>query len=170
METGVRLGAACVMTAASAWGGRMLAAAQERRAAVLQEMLTDVRRLHVEMLERRTPIREALDACSGSICRETAKRMREGNTPFSAYRQASASLRMKGGALDCLAEGDMAALERLFVGLGKGSVGNQRALLIDAAEEIERLLHQARRRREEQGKLYASLGAMGGLALALLLL
>lgn len=170
METGVRLGAACVMTAACAWGGRMLACAQERRAAVLQETLTDVRRMHVEMLERRMPVREALDACSGSISRETAKRMREGIDPFSAYRQTAASLRMKGGALDCLAEGDMAALERLFEGLGKGSVGHQRVLLTDAAEEIERLLHQARCKREEQGRLYASLGALGGLALALLLL
>lgn len=169
METGVRLGAACVMTAASAWGGRLLAGAQERRAAALRDALGGVRRLRVEMLERRVPLAEALDRCGG-IYGEAAAGVRSGLSPGEACARAAFSLREKGGALDCLEEGDMAAIKRLFEGLGEGCAGNQRVLLCETEEELERLLHQARRRREEQGKLYASLGALGGLALALLLL
>ena len=170
MEMGVRLGAACLMTAASAWGGRMLAGAQARRTEALREMLGGVRRLQVDMLDRRLPLGEALKACGGALMAATAERMAEGLAPEEACGEAAAGLRERGGPLDCLEEGDMAAVKRLFGGLGEGGLEKQRVLLKDTEEELERLLRQARRKREEQGKLYASLGALGGLAMALLLL
>jgi len=46
----------------------------------------------------------------------------------------------------------------------------QALVLQEAEEELWRLYEQAVRKRLEQGRLYASLGALGGLALALLLL
>lgn len=170
MEAGVRVGAACLMTAAGAWGGRLLAGAQERRASALREILGSVRRLEVDMLEKRLPLGEALRSCGGELMAAVAARMAEGFAPEAACGAAAGRLRERGGALDCLEEGDMTAVRRLFGGLGGGGLQHQRVLLKDAEEELERLLGQARHRREEQGKLYASLGALGGLAMALMLL
>ena len=169
MDIAVRLGAACVMTAASAWGGRMMACTQARRAETLRAVLAGTRRLSVEMLERRTPVREALAACGGAFA-ETAGQMEGGAPPGEAYEQAIIAMRERGGLLDSLEEGDLAALRRLFSGLGEGGLQAQRLVLNEAAEELERLAGQARRKKEEHGKLYTSLGALAGLAAALMLL
>lgn len=169
MDVAMRVGAACVMTAASAWGGRMLAGAQARRAEALKEALNGVKRLNVEMLERRMPLKEALELCGGAF-EAAARQMEGGAPPGEAWERAAEALRVRGELLDSLEEGDMTALKRLFSGLGCGGLQAQRLVLNEAAEELERLWGQARRKREEQGRLYASLGALGGLALALLLL
>lgn len=169
MDAAVRVGAACVMTAASAWGGKMLAGAQARRAEALRAALNGVKRLEVEMLERRMPLKEALDAC-GDAFAAAARQMEGGAPPGEAWAATAELLRARGKALDCLEEGDMTALKRLFEALGSGGLQAQRLVLNEAAEELERLWERARRKREEQGRLYASLGALGGLALALLLL
>lgn len=165
----MRLGAACVMTAASAWGGQMLASTQTRRAETLREALTGAKRLSVEMLERRAPVREALSACGGMFA-EIAGQMADGAPPGEAYGRALTGLRSRGGRLDCLEEGDLAALRRLFDGLGAGGLQAQRLVLSEAAEELERLVEQALRKRREHGRLYGSLGALTGLAAALMLL
>ncbi len=169
MDVTVRIGAACVMTASGAWGGKMLSGAQARRAKLLQEALTGVRRLNVEMIERRVALREALSACGG-LFEAVAREMEGGAPPGEAWRKTSESLGARGEALDSLDPGDMTALNRLFGSLGEGGMQAQRMALIEAAEEIERLMGQARKKQEEQGRLYTSLGALGGLAMALLLL
>ena len=63
----MRIGAACVMTAAGAWSGRMLAGAQMRRTRTLEALRSGVRRLETEMLERRMPLSEALEACENGL-------------------------------------------------------------------------------------------------------
>ena len=169
MDAAIRIGAACVMTAASAWGGKMLAGTQARRAQTLRETVSGVRRLKVEMLERRMPVKEALLVC-GSIFSAVGQEMKEGSGPGQAGERALEKLCARGKMLDCLEPDDRTALMRLFSGLGEGGGQAQRLLLEDAQEEMERLVQKAVRRQEEQGKLYTSLGALGGLALAILLL
>lgn len=169
METMIKIGAACMMTISGAWGGKMLASAQERRVRALREAGEGIRRLQVEMLERRTPLQEALSECGG-LFSEAARMMNEGSEPREAYRQAMERLSARGEALDCLIGSDWTALKRLFSRLGEGGAQTQRLLVEDAQEEIRRLEAQAMKKREEQGKLYGSLGALGGIAAALLLL
>ncbi len=169
MNAMVRMGAACVMTAVSAWGGNLLAGAQTRRAETLKEALSGVRRLKIEMLEKRMPLREAL-LCSGGAFEAAAGEMEGGAPPGEAWKRAEERLIMRGGLLDSIEECDRTALGRLFDGLGQGGLQAQRLVLSEAEEELERLQLQARKKREEQGKLYGSLGALGGLAFALLLL
>lgn len=165
----MRMGAACVMTAASAWGGRLLAGAQARRAEALKEAAGGVKRLRIEMLERRMPLREALSA-AGGLFSSAAGEMEGGAPPGEAWKRAADRLSLRGGLLDSLEECDRTALGRLFDGLGQGGLQAQRLVLSEAEGELERLYLQARKKREEQGKLYGSLGALGGLAFALLLL
>ena len=170
MDVTMRIGAACVMTAAGAWIGRMLAGAQMRRTQTLEALGSGVRRLEVEMLERRMPLSEALGACENGLFCAAAGEMRKGRAPFEAYRRAAERLRKRGGMLDSLEEGDMAALGRLFAHLGMDGMQSQRLLLRDAQEELARLTAQARSKHQEYGKLYTSLGALSGGALALLMM
>lgn len=169
MDAAMKMGAACVMTAASAWGGKLLAGAQQRRAEALYEAVCGVRRLSIEMLERRIPLKEALLA-AGGLFSAAAGEMEGGAPPGEAWTRAESALTERGAMLDSLEESDRTALRRLFEGLGCGGLQAQRLVLSEAEEELARLHHQAQKRRAEQGKLYASLGALGGLALALLLL
>ncbi len=169
MTIALKIGAACVMTAACAWGGRLFSLAQLRRTRMLGEILAGVRRLNVEMLEYRLPLCAALSVCGG-IFAETARCMDESTSPRQAYEKAAARLRERGGALDSLQEADMTALGRLFGSLGTGSARQQRLLLGETAEELERLGEQARRRQEQSGRLYTSLSALGGLAAALMMI
>lgn len=169
MEMMIRIGAACVMTASGALGGKMLAGAQERRARALHEAGEAVRRLRVEMLERNMPLKEALLSCGG-LFSEAAGVMDRGSGPGEAYEQAMEKLGARGGPLDCLTADDRTALKRLFSGLGEGGSKAQRLLIEDAQEELMRLEKTAVRKREEQGRLYGSLGALSGIALALIML
>lgn len=147
----------------------MLAGAQARRAEALRETVCGVRRLNIEMLERRMSLKDALERAGGAFL-AAAGAMEGGAPPGEAWNRVEKQLTERGGALDCMEEGDRTALRRLFEGLGCGGLQAQRLVLSEAEEELSRLYEQARKKREEQGKLYASLGALGGLALALLLL
>ena len=169
MEMMIRIGAACVMTVSGALGGKMLAGAQERRARALHEAGEAVRRLRVEMLERNMPLKEALLTCGG-LFSEAAGAMETGSGPGEAYEQAMEKLGVRGGDFDCLTEDDRTALRRLFTGLGSGGAQAQRLLIEDAQEELTRLEKKAVSKREEQGRLYGSLGALSGIALALIML
>lgn len=169
MNVALKIGAACVMTAACAWGGRLFSLTQQRRSRTLEEILSGVRRLNVEMLEYRLPLHAALSVC-GSIYAETARQMGENISPRQAYENALRRMRERGGALDSLQEEEMTALSRLFGSLGEGSAQQQRLLLNDTAEELDRILVKARRQQEQSGRLYTSLSALGGLAAALIMI
>ena len=128
-----------------------------------------MKRLEIEMLERRMPLREALSLAGGAFL-AAAEEMEGGAPPGEAWKRAEEGQTARGAPLDSLEENDLTALRRLFGRLGEGGLQTQRLALTEAAEELERLCAQARRRRDEQGRLYASLGGLGGLVLALLLL
>lgn len=147
-----------------------MASAQERRAQTLKELLEAVRRLTVEMLERRMPLADALEACGAELCARTAVQMRMGATPAQAYARSIGAFRERGGRLDSLDEEDMTALKRLFDHLGEGGVQTQRLVLREAEEELERLSERARSRHQEYGRLYTSLGGLAGIAVALMMM
>jgi stage III sporulation protein AB len=169
MDIAVKVGAACVMTAASAMGGRLFSLTHARRTRVLREILSGLKRLEIEMLEHRLPMKEALSAC-GSIFEQTAQEMGKGIAPQTAYERCVPRLRRRGGLLDSLQDGDMTALRRLFAALGEGGLHRQRLLLHEAAGELEQLREQAQIRQQQNGRLYTSLSALGGLAAALLMM
>ena len=125
--------------------------------------------MEIEMLERRMPLKEALERSGGAFS-AAAGEMEGGAPPGEAWERVRQTLSARGGMLDALGESDLTALNRLFGRLGEGGLQTQRLALTEAKEELQRLHDQARRKRDEQGRLYASLGGLGGLALALLLL
>lgn len=169
MNIAVKVGAACVMTAASAMGGRLFSLTHMRRARMLREILSGVRHLEIEMLEHRLPVKEALSACGG-VFEQTAQEMDKGISPQAAYERCAPGLRRRGCLLDSLQDEDMTALRRLFASLGEGGLHRQRLLLSEASGELEQLFHRASDRQQQTGQLYTSLSALGGLAAALLMM
>ena len=119
------------------------------------------------MLEKRLPLREALLQAGHPLFEAAARE--EGAAPGEAMEKAAQALSRRGGPLDCLAREEMAAISRLAGELGQGSAQRQRLLLSETAEELGALLNQADKLAAERRRLYVSLGALGGLALAAML-
>jgi len=168
MDAGMRLAAALALTAACAGLGWSAAQRQTRRVKALEALRRAVSRLEEDMLEKRLPLGEAL-AASGHALFVRAARAGDGQPPGEALRAAARALSARGGQLDSLTPADMAAIDRLAGGLGRGSAERQRLLLAETAEELAALSANAEKLAAERNRLYVSLGALGGLALAVML-
>ena len=168
MDTGMRIAAAVLLTAACAGLGWFAAMWQLRREKALEALRQAVLRLQEDMLDRRMPLREAM-AKAGHPLFEAAARD-TGAEPGDALAKAAGELTRRGGPLEGLTKDDMAAIQRLSGELGKGSAQRQRLLLTETAEELAALLTQADKLAAERNRLYISLGTLGGLALAAMLI
>ena len=168
MDTGMRLAVCALLTAACAGLGWFAALWQQRRLKALEDLHRAVMRLQEDMLDKRMPLREAM-ARSGHPLFEAAAG-ETGPEPEAALAKAAETLSRRGGPLDCLAREDMASVRRLAGELGRGSAQRQRLLLTETAEELAALLNQADKLAAERNRLYISLGTLGGLALAALLI
>ena len=168
MNAGMKLAAALILTAACAALGWSAALKQTRRAKALRALCHAVSRLKEDMLEKRMPLRDALAASRHPLMTRAARES-EACEPGEALRMAAASLSMRGGELDSLTREDMAAIERLAGELGQGGAARQRLLLSETEEELCALASGAEKLAAERGRLYVSLGALGGLALAVLM-
>lgn len=166
----LRLVAACVLAGCCALTGRALAASFVRRARMLEELGRSVSLLKIDMLDRLTPLREALAKTGHPGMKAVAEGMKSGGGAGSAWRAARGELCARGGALDCLNAEDLAEIEQLFDQLGISGVAQQRMVLEGAAAMLDERTADARKKAQEQGKLYTSLGLLCGMALAILLL
>jgi len=166
MNAGLKLAAAAVLTAACAGLGWSAALKQTRRVKALQSLRRAVSRLAEDMLEKRLPLRGALAASEHVLFSRAAQ---ECQSPEEALRRAARELSGRGGPLDSLTREDLAAVERLADGLGRGSLERQRLLLRETTDELAALSLAAEKLAAERGRLYVSLGALGGLALAVML-
>ena len=101
-------------------------------------------RLRLAMLEERLPMDEALRRCVSPL------------------------LRGEEGPETSLAPDDLECLRELSARLGRGTAGEQALLLPQMRERLLQRRDEARARYQTLGRLYASLGALGALALALL--
>lgn len=168
MDGGMRLAAALILTAACAGLGWWAALWQARRLQALGALRRAVCRLQEDMLEKRMPLREAM-ARAGHPLFEAAAR-ESGADPGEDLDRAAQALSRRGGPLDCLTREDMAPVKRLASELGRGSAQRQRLLLTETAEELAAMAVQAGRLAAERSRLFISLGALGGLALAALMI
>ena len=164
----LRLFAAAALAAACALAGRAVAQSCVRRAATLVQLIESVQKLRVDMLDKLLPLKEALMNGHAAM-REVAEAMANKGA-CAAWREAEGALTRRGGALDSLTSPDLAALAALFDGLGESGAAAQRILLGGALEALEALRREAEKKAREESKLYASLGFLAGLSLAILLM
>ena len=163
--------AAIALVVAGGVLGRALASAQRRRAAALAAFSPALMALKHAMLTRKLPLAEALAATAHFALIAMATRMRETPSldPGACWREVYERLGARGEAFDCLGREEVGAIQDLFDSLVAHSAGEVALRLDDAAHSLTEITERAKKARDEKGKLYTSLGALGGMALAILL-
>jgi len=171
MDATIRLGAAAILVTAGALLGRALAAKLRRRAEAIERLSCALKAMGHHMLDRRVPLHQALIEADHPVLADTAEGLLgdPAATPGDCFRRAYRTHAARGGLLDSLTADDEAILFRLFDSLGAGTAQAQRIALEEVGRALEEILAVARKARDEKGKLYASLGVLGGMAVAVLL-
>ena len=90
-----------------------------------------------------------------------------GKSAAEAWRALLPTLARRGASLDCLTREDISALTAFFDGLGAGTRAAQEALFQTTLRELGRLEAEASKNGAEKGRLYATLGLLCGLTLAI---
>ena len=138
----LRLAAALALIALGAALGRRAGDRLRLTAEQLEALPADLLRLRSAMLEQRLPLAAARKTCRTRMLRE--------------------------GAADVsLPSEEAERFSTLISRLGQGSAAEQDLLLREAADAFTASARRARERHRTLGRLYVSLGALGGLALAL---
>ena len=163
----VRIVLAGILAALCALAGRTAAAALARRKRVLSSALAALEPLKIRMLHRRLPLEAALCESEDALLRLVGEAM-PGKTALEAWDAVRIRQTKRGGLLDSLAREDCAALRAFFAQLGESGAREQEALFARTAEELGALSAQADKSCAERTRLYTSLGALLGAALAIL--
>lgn len=146
--------------------GRSLAAACARRGRALRQAMDELQRARVDMLERRLPLHAALVRSGMEALRRVGESVGAGKSAAEAWRALLPTLTRRGASLDCLTGEDISALTAFFDGLGAGTRAAQEALFQTTLRELGRLEAEASKNGAEKGRLYATLGLLCGLMLA----
>ena len=164
-----RLIIAAVLTLFSYLAGRAFGSAPSREADSLRMLMDDLQMLRTLTLERLVPMGDALSEMRVPLLRQAGERMRKNAalTPQRAWAEAVEAQRDEPVPLPQV---DAEELERLFQGLevlGRSEHAEQYARTIERLGRREGELRAAGR---DKRRLYASLGAMTGLAVSILLI
>lgn len=172
MDFTVRIAAAAALTGAGALIGRAFSSAARRRASELHSLAGAISQLSRLMIDMKLPLPEALSRAGHELFAKAGMLLSEqsGASPGECFTEAYNSMAARGQPLDCLLEPDGEALYNMFAALGAGSARSQAAMLAASADEVRALSEAAAKKRDEQGKLYMSLGALAGLALSILIM
>lgn len=150
--------------------GRAMADGVRRRALSLQSISESLRRLRVRMTGMFEPVSGALAQSGCPLFEAVSDGMRDGASAGEAWRAVSAQESKRGGLVDCLTNADISALTTLFDGLGQSGREEQEILLSAAVGRVEALRAEAEARMSEAERLYARLGLLIGLMLALIVI
>lgn len=164
-----RLIIAAALTLFSYLAGRAFGGTTSREADLLRMLMDDLQMLRTLTLERLVPMGDALSEMRVPLLRQTGERMRR-NAALKPERAWSEAFEAQRGEAVPLPQADAEELERLFQGLevlGRGEHAEQYARTIERLGRREEELRAAGR---DKRRLYASLGAMTGLAVSILLI
>lgn len=162
-DIGVRLALGGVVIICGALAGRALARSNIRRCTLLAETMDAMQLLRIHMLESLMPLGLALEKSTGRIFRETGRRL-AGKSAAEAWSELKAEQHIRGGALDCLNQSDIFALDGFFEMLGTSSRDEQRQAFETVIKQLGALESAARGEGEKKNRLYAALGALAGAA------
>lgn len=154
----------------SALCGRALADGVRRRAQALQSVSEGLRRLRVRMTGMFEPVAGALAQSGCPLFEAVSEGMRDGASAGEAWRAVSQRAARRGGLTDCLTDADRETLTVLFEGLGQSGREEQELLLSVSIERVEALRAEASAKVTEADRLYAKLGLLIGLMLALIVI
>lgn len=166
----VRVILALCVTAFSALCGRSLADGARRRAEALRSIAEGLRRLRVRMTGMFEPVSGALAQSGCALFETVAETMGDGASAGEAWRNMLRKPARRGSPVEYLTDADRHALSQLFDALGQSGREEQEILLAAALQSIEALRTGAEAKLGEADRLYAKLGLLVGLMLALIVL
>ena len=164
MDISLRLAAGVALMAGCTLFGRGMTYGIRKRIRFLEELIRGVQSLERSICLRRVPLAQAMAESGCTLLQEMGLLMKaHAISPQEAWQKLRAGQRRESvGAED-------EVLHRLFADLGQGDLAAQQDLLLDIRKNLEELLHRQKIRQQETGKLYPALGALTGMALAVLL-
>lgn len=154
----------------SALCGKTLADGVRRRADSLGALSEGLRRLRLHMTSMFEPVQNAMERADCPLLTLVAEGMREGLSAEAAWRKVEKRAARRGGAIDSLTEADRQILSRLFASLGQSGREEQDLLLAGTLEAVDAQRKAAQAKVGEADRLYASLGLLIGLMLALIVI
>ena len=163
----LKLALAVLAVSGCALLGRACAAPLYRRAALLGELRDALALLRIRMLDAARPLPEALEDCGAPLLRRLGAGLADGD-PGVSWQALRRRESVRGGLLDSLLPADLETLDAFFAGLGATDNRGQACLIEEAEGALKAREAEARQRCGEKGRLYTTLGLLGGLALALL--
>ena len=164
----MRLVLALCIAVGCAMCGRAVAGAARRRADTLRALRNGLRMLKLHMTGMFQPLKPALSATGCQLLERLAAELRPGEGASGAWARLRIRECRPGGLCDALTREDLAALDRLFDGLGESGREAQELLIAEGIAALDMLYDQARTRAAEADRLYTSLGLLTGLTLALI--
>ena len=159
LEGSGRLAAGVLIMAGCTLLGRGMARGQRRRVEWLEDGMRGLKTLERLMCDQRAGVGQALSESGWPPFQLAARAMEEDlASPQEAWR-----------AVGEKEAGDGKAFDRLFSRLGRGDLAAQRETLEECRVELLERLAAEKKRRDETARLYPALGALTGLAVAVLL-
>lgn len=167
----IKIMAGCLLSICGLLAGRALSSSTARRVKELNALRDALSPLESKMLGELLPLSDALRAMRHETLTHVADLMEQ--KPLSvkeAWAEASDKAFSRSGTLDCLTKEDRAQLDSFFSELGMSGRAEQKALIERTRDALKILHDDALVRAKETGKLYSTLGALAGMALAIALL
>ncbi len=157
-----------VIITSCAFTGSTLSKVDMRRSNILAETMDSLHILRIHMLEGLIPLSAALSKSEGYIMKTTGELMND-KSVSEAWKELSEKQTVRGGRLDSLTPYDRETLDRFFFRLGKTSREEQNKCFDTTIKELGLLENSARVSGLHKQRLYASLGALAGVTVVVLI-
>ena len=169
----MRFFAALIVFGVCSYAGFAKAKAVKRRLGVVEGFLLDIKQLSILMQYKMAPIRELVRQLEGSVLKEFWEalllQMEKTGSLSDAWQEALEQTRRNGGDFFYLGDAEARVISDFGAMLGTSDFPSQKA---NTEMALERLCVQAemlRREVSQKGKVYRSLGMLGGLAAAIVI-
>ncbi len=167
----IKLLAAALLTFCAAFAGRAFASSHMRAADAIRMLMDDLQLLRSSTLERLLPMHGALAETRFKPLRLTGEHMQKsGVSAFDAWALVCESERGRGGSLEYMSDDDVTEVSKLFRALNSLGRRDHEAQYSQALSRLGKCEEAARQRGREKLRLYASLGALAGLAVSVMLI
>ena len=156
------------------WIGIRMADRLKCRLLTLKRIDAYFRRLMTGMAYARSPLTElacrAADGGNDPLFRAFGEGLLNGASPSGAWRDAMRRAAREDGGISCLTARDTKLLEGFVATLGTSDLRSQKEYACLLFAELTDAISEAERNYTGKARIYRSLGALGGVAVAILLL
>lgn len=160
----VFLAAVCYMA------GMAVAAASQRRAELLGQLVKELQLLGIRIVSRLETVEDALRESRAELFIRISDFLREGEEVTDAWKRASEEITAPGKCADCLLDEELKVLNAMFSRLGACTREEQRVEIDACIAQIECLRSAAQEQAMEKKRLYPPVALLGGLTLCILVL